>query len=131
MMCLPTKVCSQKGFTLLEVMMSLLIFSVMALTFQKSTSQTVDQYYRVKMHTFANWIAENKMAQLRLSGAMPIAREYKEDLSFAKMKWKLKTQVSKTSDPDLMRVDIKIFNLLEDEDKALQAGAFSGVVGKN
>ncbi len=124
-----------KGFTLLEVMMALVIFTILALATHKATSQSIDQYYRVKMRTFANWIAENKMAQMRLAGAMPAAREYKEDISYANMKWRLKTQVTKTADPDMLRVDIKIFNVLgdglSDGSGELQAGSFSGVIGKN
>jgi general secretion pathway protein I len=121
---------NQKGFTLLEVMMALLIFGIMALTFQKSTSQTIDQYYRIKMHSFADWIAENKMTQLRLAGVLPMAREYKEEVVFANMKWQIKSQVSKTQDPDLVRVDIKVYSKPDDGSKPLQAGVFSGVVGK-
>jgi general secretion pathway protein I len=111
-------------------MMALLIFGIMALTFQKSTSQTIDQYYRVKMHTFADWIAENKLAQLRLAGQLAMAKQYKENVVFSNMKWQIVSQVSKTDVPGFERVDIKIFNKPDDGSKAVQAGVFTGFIGQ-
>jgi len=67
---------------------------------------------------------------MRLSKAMPVARQYKEELTFADIHWRIKTQVSKTADPNMMRVDIRVFNLLDNDQGERQAGTLSGVIGR-
>ena len=53
-----------RGFTLLEVMIALVIFGLVATVIQKVTSQNIAQYERIRLKTIANWIAENKMVEV-------------------------------------------------------------------
>ncbi|UZE94476.1 type II secretion system minor pseudopilin GspI [Alkalimarinus alittae] len=120
-----------KGFTLLEVMIALIIFSLVATVIQKVTSQTISQYERIRLKTIANWIAENKMAEVRLSGDLPPAKESKEDIEFAKDHWKLVSKVSKTPNANFNRVDLVIFHKDSDDqfDEGSQILTYSGFVG--
>ena len=122
-----------KGFTLLEVMIALIIFGLIATVIQKVTAQTIVQSERIRIKTFANWIAENKMAEMRLSEQLPPAREQKDELEYANENWKIVSKVSKTSDVNFHRVDLEIYHLTEDDqfDKGNQVLSYSGFVGRH
>jgi len=120
-----------KGFTLLEVMIALIIFGLIATVIQKVTAQTIVQSERIRLKTFANWIAENKMAEMRLSEQLPPTREQKDDLEYANENWKIVSKVTKTSDVNFHRVDLQIYHLAEESqfDKGNQVLSYSGFVG--
>ena len=121
-----------KGFTLLEVMIALIIFGLIATVIQKVTAQTIVQSDRIRLKTFANWIAENKLTEMRLSDQLPAAREQKDDLEYANENWKIVSKVSKTADVNFHRVDLEIYHLDEDNqfDKGNQVLSYSGFVGR-
>ncbi len=121
-----------KGFTLLEVMIALIIFGLVATVIQKATSQTLDQYERIRLKTLANWIAENKMAEVRLSGKLPQTRESKEELSFANEKWQIISKVTATSDKNFNRVDLEILHKQSDDqfEKGNKVLNYSGFAGR-
>lgn len=123
----------QKGFTLLEVMIALIIFSLVATVIQKVTSQTISQYERIRLKTIANWIAENKMAEVRLSGDMPQPKETKDDIEFGKEHWKLITKITTTSEVKLNRVDLVVLHKdsADQFDDGSQILTFSGFVGRH
>ena len=56
-----------RGFTLLEVMVALIIvaFSLTALT--ASMNQMIDAANTLRERTFASWIAQNKITEMRLA----------------------------------------------------------------
>ena len=120
-----------KGFTLLEVMIALIIFGLVATVIQKVTAQTIVQSERIRLKTFANWIAENKISEMRLSDQLPPPREQKDDLEYANESWKIVSKVTKTSDVNFNRVDLQIYHLAEESqfDKGNQVLSYSGFVG--
>ncbi len=122
---------SSKGFTLLEVMIALIIFGLIATVIQKVTAQTIVQSERIRLKTFANWIAENKMSELRLNDQLPPTREQKDDVEYANENWKVVSKVTKTTNANFHRVDLVIFHLAEESqlDEGNQVLSYSGFVG--
>lgn len=119
------------GFTLLEVMIALIIFGLIASVIQKVTAQTIVQSERIRIKTFANYIAENKMAELHLSEQLPAAREQKDDLEFANESWKVVSKVTKTKNPYINKVDLEIYHLIEEGqfDEGNQVLTYTGYIG--
>ncbi len=121
------------GFTLLEVVIALMVFALIGTSIQKVTSQTISQYERIRLKTMANWIAENKMVEVRLSGDLPQTRETKEDIAFGKDHWKIVSKVSKTTDANFNRVDLVIFHKASDDqfEEGNQILSYSGFAGRH
>ena len=67
----------------------------------------------MQYRTLATMIAQNKMAEMRLSGQIPSVGQSKEELEFGYHKWKTITKVSGTEDAKLMRVDLDISREIE------------------
>jgi len=82
-----------KGFTLLEVMIALTVFALIATTLSQTTASAVDNQLNIEQTLFANWIAENEITKLRLSPWNDIKKSSK-DTTMANQKWTINTSVA-------------------------------------
>ncbi len=103
----------QRGFTLLEVMIALIIFGLVATGIVKGLSLAANAQQRMQHRTLATMIAQNSLAELRLAGKPPSVGQTKKDLDFAQNEWKTVTRISATEDAKLMRVDVEISRKLK------------------
>ena len=97
-----------RGFTLIEVLVALAIVTVgmaAVLATLTSSAQTVS-YLRDK--TFANWVALNQIALVRLSGQLPAPGKSDGDADFAGRKWHWHQEVSATEVPGMVRLDVSV-----------------------
>jgi general secretion pathway protein I len=58
--------------------------------------------------TYASWIAQNKIAEMRLANTQPEVSETNGELEFAELEWGWRAIVSETGVEDLYRVDVEI-----------------------
>lgn len=116
---------SNGGFTLLEVMIALTIFALIATTLSKAASTSVDTQIHLERKLLATWIAENEIIEMRSTPAGNV-RNKSKNLEFADRKWvinqkvspyKSKTQVSIPL--EIKQVDISV-SLEETPDYPLQ-----------
>lgn len=115
-----------RGFTLLEVMVALVIFTGMAITLSRTASQSVDTLLYLQDKTLASMIAENRMAELKLAG-FPALGERKDQLRFASRQWQLLIKVEATQFPDTHRVTVSVATL-EHKDSPLVS--LASIMGK-
>lgn len=81
------------GFTLLEVMIALTIFALIATTLSQSASITVDNQIHIERKLLATWIAENQVIELRSLSFNNIVTSKKE-VEFADRQWIVNTLVA-------------------------------------
>jgi general secretion pathway protein I len=84
---------SQRGFTLVEVLVALAIiaFGLVAVFGQMSQSATAANRLREK--TLAEWVALNQLAELRLSGVYPPVGTRSGDVEMANSAWHYEMKV--------------------------------------
>ena len=120
----------QQGFTLIEVMVALVVFSFIGIVQQQVTATSVGQYIHVRHKLLASWIAENKMVEIKLSGAFPAVKEYKEDIKFANEEWQIISKVTGTTDnPDLRVVDIEVHHIDTETNEKDKKFVLTGYMG--
>jgi general secretion pathway protein I len=119
-----------KGFTLLEVMVALVFFSLIGMVLQQVTASTVNQYLAVRHKMFSSWLAENKLTEIQLSKSLPPAKETKEDVEFANEEWQIVTKVKKTENPDINKVDVEIYNIDASTNEKNKKLTLTGFVGR-
>lgn len=119
-----------KGFTLLEVLIALTFFALIGLVLQQVTASTVGQYHTIRLKTYASWIAENKLAEMRLSGSLPAPKEYKEQLDYANAEWETVSKVIATENPDIQRVEIDVHHIKDETDEKRKQLTLTGFVGR-
>lgn len=96
------------GFTLLEVMVALGIAALSLTAVTAAMSQMVDAANSMKDRTYASWIAQNKIAELRLSNIVPEVSEDSGEVEYAGLEWAWRSTISETGVENLYRVDVAV-----------------------
>ncbi len=96
------------GFTLIEVMVALTIVSLSLGAVAASVSQMVDAGTTMRERTYASWIAQNKIAELRLANVVPDVSDTSGELEFAGIEWAWRANISQTGVENLFRVDVAV-----------------------
>ena len=96
------------GFTLIEVMVALAIIALgLAAVIKTVASTTVNSTY-LRDKTFANWVAQNQLAEIELNTVKPKVGFKDGDETLAGVKWYWTSKVDKTEDPDTNRIEITV-----------------------
>lgn len=113
------------GFTLLEVMVALVIFSICATTLIKQSGISLRQTHSLETRTLANWIASNELERLRLEGFPKIGNNSRE-IQYANRQWQIERRITSTNNPDLHRAVIQVSELSHDKTYDHQLIGFLG-----
>lgn len=98
----------QRGFTLVEVMVSLVIVALSLGAVTAAVSQMADAGFSMQQRTYASWIAQNKVAEMRLANVVPDVAETNGEVTFANQDWRWSAKVSETEVENLFRVDVAV-----------------------
>lgn len=98
----------QRGFTLIEVVVALAIVAVGMLAVFKTIGDTVHNVDELRDRSFAEWIADNRITEMRVAGEMPSVEETAGEIDFAGRHWHWVTKVSQTQVKGLRRIDVSV-----------------------
>ena len=62
----------------------------------------------MRERTYANWIALNKIVELRLANELPEVSSTDGEVEFASVEWSWRATISETGVENLMRVDVEV-----------------------
>lgn len=112
-----TKIRSERsaGFTLVEVMVALAIAGLSLAAVAASISQMVDAGSAMRERTYANWIALNKIAEMRLANVVPEVSSSSGEIEYAALEWAWRATVSETGVENLFRVDVEVSHAGSDD----------------
>ena len=97
-----------RGFTLIEVMVALAIVAFSLATVAASLGQMIDTASAMRERTYASWIAQNKIAEMRLANVIPEVTATSGELDYADTEWAWRAVVSATGVENLFRVDVTV-----------------------
>ena len=117
----------QRGFTLIEVVVALAILGIGMLAVFKTIGDTVNNVDELRDRSFAEWIADNRITEVRISGEMPSVEETAGEVEFAGRQWHWLTKVSQTQVQGLRRIDVSVRRDDDPEDSSIVT--LSGFVG--
>lgn len=104
-----------RGFTLIEVLVAVLVFGVIATAASEVASNYIGSYERIRDRTLGTWIAENEITEMRLLENLPEISEETDELEYANRNWQLETVVSATEDPRIRRVEVSVSAMVDGE----------------
>ncbi len=93
----------EAGFTLIEALVAMAVLAVGAVGLLAAGEMQVGRITAVEDRTIARWVAENRLAELRLGldATAPTVSMMGRD-------WGVRQQQTPTSDPDLVRVELRV-----------------------
>jgi general secretion pathway protein I len=109
-----------RGFTLIEVLVALAIVTIGMAAVMSAITSSADTVSYLRDKTFAQWVALNQIATLRLSGQMTATGNSDGDTEYAGRTWHWRQEVTATEVPGVVRIDIKV------RPKDVQAGDDNG-----
>ncbi len=103
-----------RGFTLLEVMVALTIVALSLTAVAASMNQMIGSATTMQERTYASWIAQNKIAELRLANVNPKVGTTSGEVEFGNTRWIWRAEVSETGVDRFWRIDVAVSNVDDD-----------------
>ena len=97
-----------RGFTIIEVMVALAIVAFSLTAIAASMGQMIDTANAMRERTYASWIAQNKIAELRLANVLPEVSSTSGEVDYAGTEWAWRAVISETGVENLFRVDVTV-----------------------
>lgn len=115
----------QSGFTLIEVMLALSIFTMAALAALQVATEHIRSITLIEERAFAIMVASNRMAEIHVSENWPPQNGATGQMQLAERTWYWRQQVVETVTDGLREVTITV-SAEEDGNEAAQLSGFVG-----
>jgi general secretion pathway protein I len=99
-----------RGFTLLEVLIALAIVALSAGALLGSVTSSASNVIYLKEKTLAEWVALNRLTEVRISKDMPSEGKRKGSATMGGMRWEWEEEVSELPIKGLLRVEVRARN---------------------
>ncbi len=99
---------SDRGFTLIEVMVALAIISLSLTAVAAKMGRMIDTSNSMRERTYASWIAQNKITELRLANIIPKVGSTSGEIDYADTTWAWRAVISEAGFENLFRVDVSV-----------------------
>jgi len=118
-----------RGFTFIETLVALVIVSIGTLAIAGQIGQATRTARMTQTKTLANWIALNKVTELRLIEGVPEAGRDNDEIEYAGRMWFWESEIRKPPGDveNFMRVEVAV-GLADDPDYVL--AEVSGFIGR-
>ena len=108
-----------KGFTLIEVMISLFILSIVSVAVIKILSTAIRQSADLKDSLEARWVAEDYMTRMQMlpktSENFPTAGFSRDISQVGDQRWEVEVEVQETENQSVRRIILKVYRGLSEE----------------
>ena len=109
---------SQRGFTLLEVMVALAVLAITMSALVKGGAQSAANAAYLRDKSFAHWVGLNVVAELQLQGTWATGNS-NGVATMAGHDWYWRSKVEETLDEDVRRLEVSVSNSREKESAPL------------
>ena len=104
-----------RGFTLLEVLISLTILAIALGAIVQTTGTGTNNLSHLMNKSFAHWVALNKAAELQIENDWPTAGTQSGKYEMANREWYWKIKVTETEDTHVRKMEISVSESDEQE----------------
>lgn len=104
-----TKRTTLRGFTLLECLVALAILAVALTAALRALGSSAHSTANLREHTLASWVAQNRLAELRATGAFPPLGASDGEAQQAGRSYRWRETVERTPNPLFRRVKVRVF----------------------
>lgn len=97
-----------RGFTLLEVLVALVIVGLGMMAVFTQLNQSLNAASRLRDKTLANWVAVDRITELRITGEYPKIGQREDEIEMANSVWVYTMQVTQTEVETMRRLDVTV-----------------------
>lgn len=97
---------NEEGFSLIEALVAMLVLAVASAGLIRASEAHVDTIGRLEQRSAAEWVAQNRLVELGLPGALPANAE--NDVAMLGQTWHVSVRVKASEDPDLRRATVSV-----------------------
>lgn len=108
------------GFTLIEVMLAMAVFSIAGIALLSASINNTRNISYLEDKMFANWVASNQLVTLSLEKKWPPKNNVKGEIELAGRAWFWQQKVIKTTDNDMRAIVMEV-RLKEDDELAISS----------
>ena len=105
MLSLPCSRADPNGFSLIEVLIALMVLAVASVGLIGATEAYIDTVDASEKRAQAQWVAENKIVELMVSGQQPKGSELVEAMGRT---WEVRVATRKSPDPALLAHELYV-----------------------
>jgi general secretion pathway protein I len=114
----------QNGFTLIEIIISLVVISVALGAVIATTGNSVKHGSHIQEKTIALWVAKNEIANITIEQKWLSAGVKSSNVKMAGNTWYIKNEVTQTPDKNMRKMDVAIFSDRLEENKVVTISAY-------
>jgi len=107
----------QRAFTLIEVLVALFVVALGMGALMATLTSAADTTSRLREKSFAEWVALNRISELRLRGTPPGIGKSTGDVDFAGDKWHWTQDVLDPGIAGIRRIDVSVAHAVKDGGK--------------
>ena len=107
-------------------MVALAIIALSLTAVAAKMGRMIDTSNAMRERTYASWIAQNKIAEMRLANEIPQVTATSGEIEYANSTWRWRAVVSESGIENLYRVEVFIF----DETGDVQIRKVNGFIGE-
>ncbi|MBL4766094.1 MAG: type II secretion system minor pseudopilin GspI [Colwellia sp.] len=117
---LQTKKATTLGFTLIEVMLAMAVFSIAGVALLSTANNNARNIGYLESKMFANWVASNQLVAASLEKKWPPKNNLKGEVELAGRAWFWQQKVIKTTDKDMRAIVLEV-RLHENDELAVSS----------
>jgi general secretion pathway protein I len=104
----------QRAFTLIEVLVALFVVALGMGALMATMTSAADTTMRLREKSFAEWVALNRISEMRLRGTPPDIGKSNGDVDFAGEKWRWTQEVLDPGIAGIRRIDVSVARAVQD-----------------
>ncbi len=101
---------ADRGFTLLETLIGLVVLALALVALSRTAASQVNAFSDMRERTIAGWLAQDVLAQTRLTTQFPSTGKSDGRRRFANRDWRYEVEVQSTDIANIRRIDVRVFD---------------------
>jgi general secretion pathway protein I len=98
----------EKGFTLIEVMLAMAVFSIAGIAILGTADTNARNLGYLESKILASWVASNQLVEITLDDTWPPKNNKKGKVELAGLEWFWQQKVIKTTDKDMRAIVLEV-----------------------